>query len=174
MRTGSFIVSRNMVGVLVVAVLAFGMILFGVSAVVAAENPVFKDPYNGGKKLPDGGGEPGNAYMAIINAAYKKDHAQICRLMTDPAEVTQCLQQKEAIGGFMAMFTQPKSHAVLGGFMKGDEATLNVAYTFASGPPSTGFVVMKKMNGKWIFSSFGGSGSGSVNATASGSANLGN
>ena len=146
------------------------------SAVIAAENTAisaFKDPYNGGIKLPNGGGEPGKAYMAFINAAYKKDHTQMCKLMADPADMAPCLQQKQALDSYIAMFTQPKSHNVLGGFMKGEEATLNVAYTFASAPQSTGFVVMKQMNGKWAISSFGGSGSGSVSAEASGQVDLG-
>ncbi|EKD21949.1 MAG: hypothetical protein ACD_87C00248G0002 [uncultured bacterium] len=145
-------------------------------AVIAAENTAisaFKDPYNGGIKLPNGGGEPGKAYMAFINAAYKKDHTQMCKLMAETADMDACLQQKEAMDWYIAMFTHPKSHNVLGGFMKGEEATLNVAYTFASAPQSTGFVVMKQMKGKWGISSFGGSGSGSVSAEASGQVDLG-
>lgn len=146
-----------------------------VSPTIAAENPAgaaFKDPYNSGIKLPNGGGEPGNAYTVFINAAYSKDHTQICRLMADPSEVPQCLQQKEALNGYIAMLTQPKTHKVLGGFMKADEATLDVAYAFASGPPSSGFVVMKKMNGRWVISSFGGSGSATITAEASGKVDL--
>ena len=174
MRAGCFSVHRRMIVSLVFAVLACSAIS-GVTPGIAAQNPAsaaFKDPYNGGIKLPDGGGEPGKAYMAFINAAYRKDHAQICRLMAGPAEVPQCLQQKEALDGYIAMFTQPKSHKVLGGFMKGEEATLDVAYTFASGPRSSGFVVMKLMNGRWTISKFGGSGSGTITAEASGSADL--
>jgi hypothetical protein len=147
----------------------------GAPAAVAADNPatsVFRDPYNGGIKLPDGGGEPGKAYMAFINAAYKKDHAQICELIADSAGVPQCLRQKEALNSYIALLTQPESHKVLGGFVKGEEATLNVAYTFASAPQSTGFVVMKQMKGKWTISSFGGSGSGSVSAEARGQVDL--
>ncbi len=175
MRASCYSVFRRMVVSLVFAVLACGLISVGVSAVIAAENPVsssFKDPYNGGIKLSNGGGEPGKAYTAFINAAYSKDHAQICKLMADPAEVPQCLQQKEALDSYIAMLTQPKSHNVLGGFMKGEEATLNVAYTFASGPQSSGFVVMRRLNGRWIISQSGGSGSGTVSAEASGQADL--
>jgi hypothetical protein len=158
------------------AVLVCGLIFFSVSAVIAVENPAssaFRDPYNGGIELPNGGGEPGKAYMAFINAAYRKDHKKICELIADPAEVTQCLQQKEAMDGYIAMFTQPKSHKVLGGFMKGDEATLNVAYTHDGMPQNTGFAVMKKTKEKWILSSTGGSGSGTVSATASGQVDFG-
>ncbi|HEY5897828.1 MAG TPA: hypothetical protein VIV54_09710 [Burkholderiales bacterium] len=92
--------------------------------------------------------------------------------MGNPADLASCVQQKDALNGYIAMLTQPKSHTVIGGFMKGDEATLDVAYTFASAPQSTGFVVMKKTGGKWVISQFGGSGSGSVSAKASGQADL--
>lgn len=175
MRAGCLSVVRRMVVSLVFVVLAGAFISSVVPACFAEEapgSPPFKDPYNGGIKLPNDGGEPGKAYMAFINAAYRKDHAELCRLIAPPAEVAQCLQQKDALDGYIAMFTQPKSHKVLGGFMKGDEATLDVAYTFESAQ-SSGFVVMKRTNEKWTVSSFGGSGSGSVSAAASGQADLG-
>ncbi len=146
------------------AIVICGLMPAGDSLVYAADD---------GTRLPDGGGEPGSAYRAIVDAAYRKDYAQMCRLMGNLAEVASCAQQKDALNGYMAMLTQPKSHTVTGGFMKGDEATLKVAYTFASAPQSTGSVVMKKMDGKWVISQFGGSGSGSVGATASGQADLG-
>ena len=151
------------------------LVFFGVSAAIAAENPagsVFKDPYNGGIKLPNGGGEPGNAYMAFIKALYSKNHMRICKLMADPAEVPQCLQQKQALDSYIAMFTQPISHKVLGGFMQGEEATLNVAYNHKGAPQNTGFVVMKKAKNRWVMSSSGGSGSANVSASASATMDL--
>lgn len=150
-------------------------LLAGVGAVIAAENPAgsaFQDPYNGGIKLPNGGGEPGRAYRAFINAAYRKDYKQLCRLLVDPAGVPRCLEQKEALDANIGLLTLPKSHTVLGGFMKGDEATLNVAYIHTEGPQSTGFVVMKKAGNRWMISSMGGSGSGSYRAEASGTVDL--
>ncbi|GAM07895.1 hypothetical protein OR1_00164 [Geobacter sp. OR-1] len=39
----------------------------------AGQNPAgheFRDPYKGGTRLPEGGGEPGKAYMALIDAVY--------------------------------------------------------------------------------------------------------
>lgn len=165
MSAACFSVFRRFIVSLVFTILACGLISSGIYAVIAAENPAistFKDPYSGGIKLPNGGGEPGKAYIAFIDAAYRKDHTQLCKLMADPADMASCLQQKEALDRYIAMFTYPKSHNVLGGFMKGEEATLNVAYTFSSAPQSTGFVVMKQIKGKWIISFFGGSGSVSV------------
>ncbi len=170
MRTDRFVVGRGMIVVLVFALLASGMILSGGSIGMAGE---FKDPYNGGTRLPSDGGEPGQAYTALVNASYKKDYKQICTIMSAPAEVAACIQQKQALDGFIAMFTQPKSHVVRGGFMKGDEATLDVAYMFANAPQSTGYVIMKRSGGKWVFFQTGGCGSGSVSAGASGQAELG-
>ncbi len=175
MRVDCFSLFRRIIVSFVFASLTCA-IAFGAPAVIAAENPAgsgFKDPYNGGIKLPSDGGEPGRAYMAFINAAYRKDHAQICKLIVPPADVERCLRQKDALDIYISMFTQPKSHKVLGGFMKRDEATINVAYTFASAPQSSGLVVMIRQNGKWTVSLSGGSGSGSVSASASGEADLG-
>lgn len=175
MKAGCFSALGRGIVFLVFALLACGLISFVVSPVSAAENPAgsaFKDPYNGGIRLAEGGGDPGKAYMAFIDAAYRKDHAQLCKLIADPARMEPCLQQKEALDGYMAMFTQPKSHKVLGGFMKGDEATLNVAYTFEPASRSTGFVVMKQRKGNWSISSFGGSGSTNICVEASATVDL--
>jgi hypothetical protein len=164
------------IALLVFAALACCLIFFGISGVAAAAGPDstgFTDPYNGGEKLPKGGEEPGKAYMAFVNAAYKKDYAKICELTSAPADVPRCLQQREVLDVHMALHTQPKSHQVLGGFRKGEEATLNVLYTFATGQQSSGFVVMKQHKGKWIISKFGGSASVSIHAEAKGSVELG-
>ncbi len=70
------------------------------------------------------------------------------------------------------MFTQPQSHKVLGGFMKGEEATLNVEYKHKGAPENTGFVVMKKVKNRWVMSSSGGSGSSNISAEASATTDL--
>ncbi len=176
MRTAFFSVFSRIIVSLVLAVLASGLISFDNSAVIAAEKHAsseFKDPYNGGGiKLPNGGGEPGSAYTAFIRALYSKDHMRICKLLAEPADVPKCLEQKEALNGTIGMFTQPISHKVRGGFMKGDEATLNVAYKHKGVPENTGFVVMKKTKNRWFFSSTGGSGSANISAEASGTTDL--
>lgn len=166
MKTGRIAVIGRMIVSLVLTGLALSLVSFGASAAIAAEVPV------GSVKLPSDGGEPGRAYMAYINAAYRKDHKQLCRSMADPAEVEQCLQQKAALDGYIAMLTQPKSHRVLGGSLKGDEATLEVAYQHEGAPENTGIVVMKKTGSRWAIASFGGSGSTTVSAEASGTADL--
>lgn len=168
MSTRCYSISRR--NILTLSFVVLSIVFFSFAVPEAAE---FKDPYNGGIKLPQGGGEPGKAYLAFIDAAYRKDHAQMCKLMSDAADVPQCLQQKPMLDAVIALFTQAKSQDVLGGFMKGEEATLNVAYTFEPAAKSTGFVVMKKMNGKWVISSTGGSGSATIEAEASGNVDLG-
>ena len=177
MRTGRFSVFCRIIVSLVFALLASGMVSFGVSAVIAAEKPAsseFKDPYNGGGiKLPNGGGEPGSAYTVFMRALYSKNYMRICKLMADPAELEQCLQQKQTLDMTIAMFTQPQSHKVLGGFMKGEEATLNVEYKHKGAPKNTGFVVMKKVKNRWELSSSGGSGSSNISAEASAATDLG-
>ncbi len=142
----------------------------------AAKKPVrheFRDPYKGGTRLLEGGAEPGKAYMAMIDAVYKKDYPQICKLMAEGDELAQCLKNQEALGGFVLLLGGPQSHKVLDGFMKGDEATLDVAYTWADMPESYGFVIMKLLKGKWVVSSFGGSGSTDIDVGASGTMDLG-
>ncbi|HTG01706.1 MAG TPA: hypothetical protein VK654_14085 [Nitrospirota bacterium] len=150
-----------------IAFLAYACIFVAASP-AAAENTGLKDPYNGGTALPPGGGEPGKAYMAFIDAAYKKDHAAVCKLITEPAGVPLCLQEKQAIDTYMAMFTYPKSHKVLGGYIKDNDATLNVAYEWNAAPESKGFVTMRQENGRWSIASFGGSASVNIKAEASG------
>lgn len=166
--------SRAFVATLMSAVFACGFNP-GPSA-AAAEKTVrhaFKDPYKGGTRLSEGGGEPGMAYMALIDAVYQKDHAQICRLMADGEELAQCLKNKEATQGIVLLLGNPKAHKVLDGYLKGDEATLDVAYTWPEAKESYGFVVMKHQKGKWILSSFGGSGSADIDVEASGTKDLG-
>ena len=166
------LISRASIISLFFAALAITSVFLCSSVLMAADNTVFTDPYNGGHKLSPGGGQPGRAYTAFIDAAYKKDHRQLCSLMADASEVDKCLEQKQALDGYIAMLTQPKSQKVLGGYLKGQDATLQVEYTFAEAPRSTGFVVMRQNKGKWIIASFGSSGSGTMSASAGGQTDL--
>ena len=176
MRTGGWSVFRGALVSLVVAILACNWAALDVSVGAAAGTPAgstLKDPYNGGTKLPGGGGEPGKAYMAFVDAAYRKDYRRLCACVADSADVAECLRHKDALDAYIALLTQPKHHEVLGGFVKGDDATLDVAYTFEPAARSTGFVVMKRNKQRWAISSFGGSASTSVDAQASGQVELG-
>ncbi|GAM07896.1 hypothetical protein OR1_00165 [Geobacter sp. OR-1] len=91
----------------------------------------------------------------------------------DGEALAQCLKNKEMSQGVVFLLGSPKSHRVADGSMKGDEATLDVAYSWADMPESYGFVVMKQLKGKWFISSFGGSGSTDIDVQASGTVDLG-
>ncbi|MRR58353.1 MAG: hypothetical protein EG824_09100 [Deltaproteobacteria bacterium] len=167
------------IGALIFA--AFALCLDLGSAATAADaalkNPSkheFKDPYNGGTRLPKGGGEPGKAYMELLVAAGKIDSQRICRLMsTGENELKECLKNKKAAEGIAFWLGDPKGQKILDGFSKGNEATLDVAYPHAGGPDSYASVRMKKAGGKWIWNGFSASGSGEISASASGTADLG-
>ncbi|MEW6720087.1 MAG: hypothetical protein AB1346_06535 [Thermodesulfobacteriota bacterium] len=134
----------------------------------------FKDPYDGGTRLPKGGGEPGKAYKELLDAAGKKDHKRICRLMTtDENEMKECMKDKKAAEGIAFYLGDPKGQKILDGYSKGDEATLDVAYPHAGAPDSYASVRMKKEGGKWIWNGFSASGSAEVSASAGGTADFG-
>jgi hypothetical protein len=152
------------------------------TCVGAAETPTkggtdggaFKDPHNGGAPLPDGGGEPGKAYMALAQAMYKKDYTQICAL-NDIVDKNTCDQSKGAIDGLMVFFVGPKEHKVAGGFAKGDSATLNVIYTWANKAESKAIATMERnKNGKWIFTGFSAHAEQQIEAKADATVTLDN
>ncbi len=201
--TKLFTFSRVMVSVALVF-LAYSVIsVFSVPFVGAAgeaNRTAFKDPYNGGAPLPEGGGDPGKAYTAYVTtvnkAADKRDYSQFCKLMPyAPPEKClnekdardfliqlfcklpdlppeKCLSEKDALDFILELFTfgVPKTHKILGGFMKGDDTTLSVDFTWSYMPESTGNVVMKRVNGRWFISSIGGSASMEIDVQASGTA----
>lgn len=149
---------------------------FAASPADGAQKPAheFKSPYEGGARLPEGGGEPGKAYMALIDAVYKKDLPKICTLMAaGDEELTLCRKNTAVPEGVILLLGNPKAHSVLDGYKKGDEATLDVAYSWADAPDSYGFVVMKQEGGKWLLSTFGASGTAEVDAQAGGTVDLG-
>lgn len=160
---------------------AFTLCVDNAAAIAAADavtkNPLnheFKDPYDGGTRLLNGGGEPGKAYMELLDAAGKKDSRRICLLMTtDEKEMKECLKDEKAAEGIALWLGDPKGQKILDGYSKGDNATLDVAYPHAGGPDSYASVSMKKAGGKWIWNGFSASGSGTIGASASGTADLG-
>lgn len=167
-------------GALMVTTFAFCLCL-GATAIAADSASMkittkheFKDPYGGGTRLPAGGGEPGKAYKELLDAAGKRDHLRICRLMTtDENEMKECAKDKKAAEGIAFHLGDSKGQKILDGYSKGDEATLDVAYPHAGGPDSYAAVRMKKMGGKWIWNGFSASGSGEISASASGTVELG-
>jgi hypothetical protein len=96
--------------------------------------------------LPKGGGEPGKAFMAFLEAAHKKDFAKIRGMYPD--EVSKKITDKdlEASLGIFMLF-DPSTLNITGGSTKGDLATLN---TLAHGT-----ITMQRMNGKWLMKQWG-------------------
>jgi hypothetical protein len=172
--------SGRFLGVLMFAEFAFCS-AHGAAAIVAdavsMETPTkreFKDPYDGGTRLPRGGGEPGKAYTELLDAVGKMDFLRICNLMTaDENELKECAKDKKIAEGIAFFIGDPKGQKILDGYSKGDEATLDVAYPHAGGPELYASVHMKKTGGNWIWNGFSASGSGEVGATASGTADPG-
>jgi hypothetical protein len=91
--------------------------------------------------LPKGGGEPGKAFLAFLEAAHKKDFAKIRSMY--PEEVSKKITDKdlEASLGMFILF-DPSTLSITGGSAKGDSATLNTL--------SHGTITMRRMNGKWL------------------------
>jgi len=163
----------------IVGVVLLLSLVCSVSGVKAAEkateggpdSAAFKDPYNGGDPLPDGGGEPGKAYVALINAIYDKDYAQICEL--NDVEKDECSKSKDGIDFLIGLLSNPKSHKVAGGFVKGDSATLTVVYTWANKSVSSAMVTMERKHGKWIFAGLSAHAEQTIEAHASATATFG-
>lgn len=139
--------------ILLLVCLATGLTAAEEPAKKGADRAVLKDSSSGGTPLPDGGGEPGKAYMALVNAIYKKDYAQICNL--NNIDENTCKENKKGIDGLMGLFSAPKAHKVAGGFMKEDSATLDIIYSWENEQVSKAIVTMKRNNnGTWIFRGF--------------------
>jgi len=156
------------------AAFAFCLGLMFTADAGAAAKHEFKDPYDGGTRLPAGGGEPGKAYRDLLDAAGKKDLPRICRLVTtDENQLKECLKDRKAAESIAFWLGDPKGQKILDGYSKGDEATLDVAYRHAGAPDSYAAVRMKTGGGKWIWAGFSASGSGEVSASAGGTRDLG-
>lgn len=170
---------ERFIGAMMVVALAF-CITPGAAAVAgdaAGQNPPghdFKDPYDGGVRLPEGGGEPGGAYLLLLDAAAQKDSRRICELMvTDESELAECLKDETVAEGIAFWLGDPNGQKILGGYFSGDEATLDVAYPHAGSPDSYASVHMMKAGGKWSWAGVSASGSGEFGAVASGSTDFG-
>jgi hypothetical protein len=109
------------------------LIIFPVHGVVCTEG--------NSDSLPKGGGEPGKAFMAFLEAAHKKDFATIRGMY--PAEASKKISDRdlEASLGIYILF-DPSTLSITGGSTKGDSATLNTL--------SHGTITMQRMNGKWL------------------------
>jgi len=111
------------------------------------------DPFGPiGDPLPEGGGEPGKAYVAWCEAVHAGDLDRLKALL--PAEQAAMLDDEEMIKSFqedlefMQMMT-PTGVKVLDGSSDGETAILHVTGTM-DGQEATGEITLTKMDGRWF------------------------
>lgn len=96
--------------------------------------------------LPKGGGEPGKALMAFLEAAHTKDFARIRGMYPDEAMKTVTDKELEQSLMMFILFN-PAELNITGGTANGDSATLSTL--------SHGTIIMRRTNGKWLMERWG-------------------
>lgn len=101
-----------------------------------------------GPPLPEGGGEPGAAYLAWVEAVHSGDLARVKGIV--PAEMASEMEGDDAQATleFLAAMT-PTEVKVLGGSSDGETAILKVAGVM-DGEAVKGEITMQKMGEFWI------------------------
>ena len=104
-----------------------------------------------GEALPEGGGEPGAAYVAWVSALHSSDIDAIRTLVTP--DMAQMLDDPEAAEQleFLAAMT-PTDVRILGGSIDGDTAILQVEGSM-DGEPAAGDVTLERHGELWIWTS---------------------
>jgi len=103
-----------------------------------------------GTKLPAGGGDPGKAYMAFDKASRSGNLAEMKKYgsKTRPMPDMNAEEMKQMIALIKVM--RPAKVKILGGYVSGDHATLNVQGEDPSDKSkSTGTIEMAKEDGAW-------------------------
>jgi hypothetical protein len=128
-----------------------------------AEKTLFGDPYEfhlaydlpitpipKPSALPAGGGEPGQAFAALIGAIRANDwDGAHLHLREDEVPKTK-LTPSEAKEFFQGLaLNYPKTVTVTGGQIKGDQAQLEIEGTKYDGGKIKGDIAMKKVDGNW-------------------------
>lgn len=110
----------------------------------------------GRTNLPKGGGEPGRALTAFLEAAYNRDLARIRSMYPD--EVARRATDKE-IEASILLFSRfnPAEMTIAGGTIEGDSATLDTSH---------GTIVMNRTSGKWIMGRWEAHAAATLEATA--------
>jgi len=99
-----------------------------------------------GKKLPQGGGEPGKAYLALQDAIRKKDLAAIRKLK--PADMPDMSDEDLRKGLEMMAAMTPAKITIDDGYIAGDAAVLYVSGMLEK-EKQYGTVQMSKGGGAW-------------------------
>jgi hypothetical protein len=105
-----------------------------------------------GKALPAGGGEPGQAYLALQAARLKSDFTTMAKLMDDlnAAELREMQKDPDFKATFANMLKQvPRALQVTGGLIDGNNAFLQSQGKRPNGSAMHASVYMVKENGTW-------------------------
>ncbi len=100
--------------------------------------------------LPAGGGEPGQAFAALVKAIQAADwkaahdHLRAEEVPQTPPKASAMKEYFHDIG-----LNYPKTVTVLGGLMKGDRANLDIKGTDYEGKKIKGVVAVQKVAGNW-------------------------
>ena len=101
-----------------------------------------------GDPLPDGGGEPGEAYLRWTEAIHSGDLDALRKLV--PADMAAMLDEPDAAESLemMAMMT-PQNVRILEGVLNGDEAMLLIEGTIED-EPVTGEITLMRQGDFWL------------------------
>lgn len=105
-----------------------------------------------GPALPDGGGAPGAAYLAMHEARLAGDDAAMLGMMerNRAAHLAEQLADPQVAPMLARMRERgPKTARVVSGRSQGDDAWLEVAGEMASGPAYQGQVRLQREDGAW-------------------------
>lgn len=105
-----------------------------------------------GKPLPAGGGEPGKAFLANVDAMKKGDvDAMLATASKEQADQIRAERNNPEFGAMIEMMKAfaPKTVTITGGQDFGDRAELTLTGTDESGDPMTGTVKLVKEGGAW-------------------------
>jgi hypothetical protein len=107
------------------------------------------DPFGPiGEPLPAGGGEPGAAYLAFVDAIHAGDLARLKALVApDQVEMLEGEDAQDNIG-FIQMMT-PTGVEVLGGSSDGETAILQITGTM-DGEAVAGEITLVNRDGRWF------------------------
>lgn len=99
--------------------------------------------------LPAGGGEPGEAFVAVVRAIEANDW-KVARRHLREREITNEPKPAEMADFFQSLaLNYPKSATVTGGLIKGDLARVEISGSDYEGKKIEGYFTMKKVAGSW-------------------------